>query len=144
VNPKPQEEIGDEALVHHGSRQVSVDEVPDARIESPTDVLVRITSTNMEGVAGAAYGFADMGPWPGGQAELLRVPLADFDCLRLPEDAEEKQTDYVMLSDISRRGLDQARPAPRSVISGVLLADPRPAGRTSTPCSKGGSPWPNR
>ena len=26
------------------------------------------------GIAGAAYGFADMGPWQGGQAELLRVP----------------------------------------------------------------------
>jgi threonine dehydrogenase-like Zn-dependent dehydrogenase len=26
-------------------------------------------------IAGAAYGFADMGPWQGGQAELLRVPF---------------------------------------------------------------------
>ena len=25
-------------------------------------------------MAGAAFGFADMGPWEGGQAELLRVP----------------------------------------------------------------------
>ena len=40
--------------------------------------------------AGAAYGFADMGPWPGGQAELLRVPWGDFNCLRLGEDADEK------------------------------------------------------
>lgn len=30
------------------------------------------------GSAGAAYGFADMGPYQGGQAELLRVPYADF------------------------------------------------------------------
>jgi threonine dehydrogenase-like Zn-dependent dehydrogenase len=35
--------------VHHGPRQVSVDDVPDARIEKPTDVLVRITSTNICG-----------------------------------------------------------------------------------------------
>jgi threonine dehydrogenase-like Zn-dependent dehydrogenase len=45
-----------------------------------------------------------MGPWPGGQAELLRVPWADFNCLRLPEDAREKQDDYVMLSDIFPTG----------------------------------------
>ena len=34
-------------------------------------------------MAGAAYGFADMGPYGGGQAELLRVPWGDFNCLRL-------------------------------------------------------------
>ncbi len=164
------------ALVYHGARHVSVDEVPDARIEKPTDVLVRVTSTNIcgsdlhmyegrtdfeegrifghenvgevievgdaidkvavgdmvsapfnvscghcencehgltnyclrandqQGMAGAAYGFADMGPWAGGQAELLRIPWADFDCLRLPEDAVDKQNDYVMLSDIFPTG----------------------------------------
>lgn len=37
------------AVVYHGPRQVSVDDVPDARIETPTDVLVRITSTNICG-----------------------------------------------------------------------------------------------
>jgi hypothetical protein len=41
-------------------------------------------------MAGAAYGFAGMGPFPGGQAEYLRVPYGDFNCLRLPEDAREK------------------------------------------------------
>jgi glutathione-independent formaldehyde dehydrogenase len=164
------------AVVYHGPRNVSVDDVPDARVEKPTDALVRITSTNICGsdlhmyegrtdfeqgrifghenvgevievgdavekiqvgdmisapfnvscghcencehgltnyclvanpdpkIAGAAYGFADMGPWPGGQAELLRVPWADFDALRLPEDARERQDDYVMLSDIFPTG----------------------------------------
>ena len=38
-------------------------------------------------IAGAAYGFAAMGPYWGGQAEYLRVPFGDFNCLRLPEDA---------------------------------------------------------
>ncbi len=143
------------AVVYEGPRKVIVKDVPDARIERPTDVLVRITTTNIcgsdlhmyegrtdfeigrwfghenmgqvievgDGVdkvkvgeyvvlpfnvacghckncergytnycltaqpvqtwAGAAYGFADMGPWPGGQAELLRVPWGDFNCLRL-------------------------------------------------------------
>jgi glutathione-independent formaldehyde dehydrogenase len=56
--------------------------------------------TTNPGSAGAAYGYAEMGPYQGGQAELLRVPYADFNCLVLPPDAEEKQTDYVMLADI--------------------------------------------
>jgi threonine dehydrogenase-like Zn-dependent dehydrogenase len=164
------------ALVYHGPRQVSVDNVPDARIEKPTDVLVQLTSTNIcgsdlhmyegrtgfetgrifghentgevievgggvdkiqvgdmvsvpfnvscghcencehgltsfclnandqPGMASGAYGFASMGPWAGGQAEYLRVPWGDFQCLRLPEDAAEKQDDYTMLSDIFPTG----------------------------------------
>jgi threonine dehydrogenase-like Zn-dependent dehydrogenase len=54
--------------------------------------------------AGAAYGFAGMGPYSGGQAEYLRVPYGDFNCLVLPEDAKEKENDYVMLSDIFPTG----------------------------------------
>jgi threonine dehydrogenase-like Zn-dependent dehydrogenase len=54
--------------------------------------------------AGAAYGFAGMGPYSGGQAEYLRVPHGDFNCLKLPEDAKEKENDYVMLSDIFPTG----------------------------------------
>jgi glutathione-independent formaldehyde dehydrogenase len=158
------------ALVYHGPESVSVDQVPDARIERPTDVLVRITTTNIcgsdlhmyegrtsveegkilghenlgeviavgdavdrirvgdrvclpfniacgfcrncergftgfcltvnPGFAGGAYGYADMGPYAGGQAELLRVPYGDFNCLKLPDDAQQKEADYVMLSDI--------------------------------------------
>jgi glutathione-independent formaldehyde dehydrogenase len=62
-------------------------------------------TTNPEpGLAGAAYGFADMGPYDGGQADYLRVPYGDFNCLRLPPDAAEKQTDYVMVSDIFPTG----------------------------------------
>ncbi len=56
------------------------------------------------GTAGAAYGFAGMGPFEGGQAEYLRVPHADFNCLKLPEDAQEKESDYVMLADIFPTG----------------------------------------
>ncbi len=157
-------------LVYNGPRDVRVIEVPDPKIEKETDVLVRITATNIcgsdlhmyegrtsvetgkvlghenlgqviavgkavervktgdwvclpfniacgvcrncergmthaclnanPGSAGAAYGYAEMGPYQGGQAELLRVPYADFNCLVLPPDAEEKQNDYVMLADI--------------------------------------------
>ncbi|WP_027006187.1 glutathione-independent formaldehyde dehydrogenase [Conexibacter woesei] len=63
-----------------------------------------LTAQPGENMAGAAYGFADMGPWQGGQAELLRVPWADFNALRLPEDAEDKQDDYVMVADIFPTG----------------------------------------
>ena len=162
------------AVVYNGPRDVSVKTVPDAKIEKPTDVLVKITSTNIcgsdlhmyegrtdfkpggvfghenlgqvaeigsavdrikvgdwvclpfnigcgfckncergltafcltvnPGMAGAAYGFAGMGPFRGGQAEYLRVPYGDFNCLKLPPDAQEKETDYVMLADIFPTG----------------------------------------
>ena len=162
------------ALVYNGARDVSVNEVPDARIERPNDVVIKLTTANIcgsdlhmyegrtdlepgkvlghenmgeiveigdgvetlqvgqrvvlpfnigcgfcknceagktgycltanPGTAGAAFGFAGMGPYNGGQAEYLRVPFADFNCLRLPEGAEEKELDYVMLSDIFPTG----------------------------------------
>jgi glutathione-independent formaldehyde dehydrogenase len=164
------------AVVYEGPRQVSVKDVPDAKIERPTDILVKVTTTNIcgsdlhmyegrtdfetgrtfghenmgevveigDGVdkvkvgdrvvlpfniscgfcqncergytnycltnqpdsdkAGAAYGFAGMGNFGGGQAELLRVPYGDHNALRLGEDAQEKENDYVMLSDIFPTG----------------------------------------
>ena len=136
------------ALVYHGPKKVSVDKVPDAKLEKLTDVVIELTTTNicgsdlhmyegrtdvekgkilghenlgevvevgkavdtvkkgdkvvlpfnigcgfcancergltgycltcadpsvMPGMAGAAYGFAGMGPYSGGQAEYLRV-----------------------------------------------------------------------
>jgi glutathione-independent formaldehyde dehydrogenase len=79
--------------------------------------------TTNPGNAGAAYGYAEMGPYDGGQAELLRVPFADFNCLRLPEDAVEKEDDYVMLADIFPTGwhatrLAELRPGESVVIYG--------------------------
>jgi len=55
------------------------------------------------GTAGGAYGFADMGLYARGQAEYLRVPYGDSNCLLLPPDAE-KGADYVMLADIFPTG----------------------------------------
>jgi glutathione-independent formaldehyde dehydrogenase len=182
------------ALVYNGPRDVEVKDMPDARIERPTDALVRITRTNIcgsdlhmyegrtdmrpgrilghenvgevievgkavdrvkvgdmvsvpfnigcgfcencerglsnycltcnPGLAGAAYGFADMGPYHGGQAQLLRVPYADYNCLILPRDAQDKQNDYVMLSDIFPTGyhateMAQLRPGQSVVIYGA-------------------------
>jgi glutathione-independent formaldehyde dehydrogenase len=49
---------------------------------------------------GAAYGYAGMGPYRGAQAELLRVPYADANCVRLPgEPGDEREDDFVMLGD---------------------------------------------
>jgi glutathione-independent formaldehyde dehydrogenase len=55
------------------------------------------------GFAGGAYGYVAMGPYPGGQAEYLRVPYADFNCLKLPAGTEH-ETDFVMLADIFPTG----------------------------------------
>ncbi len=43
---------------------------------------------------GGAYGYPSMGGYEDGQAEYLRVPFGDFNCLRLPEeDAREQEAD---------------------------------------------------
>ncbi|GAB3685859.1 glutathione-independent formaldehyde dehydrogenase [Angustibacter aerolatus] len=163
------------AVRYNGPFDVSVEDVPDARIEQTTDAVVRITTTNIcgsdlhmyegrtsmevgrvlghenmgvveevgpgvqhvqvgdrvsvpfnigcgscrhcqsgwssfctrtnptEGMDGAAYGFANMGPYDGGQAELLRVPFADFNLLELPA-GDEHEHDFTMLSDIFPTG----------------------------------------
>ncbi|MCW3838490.1 alcohol dehydrogenase catalytic domain-containing protein [Micromonospora yasonensis] len=52
-----------------------------------------------EGV-GAAYGYAGMGPYPGAQADLLRVPWADANCVRVPgEPGDAHEDDFVLLAD---------------------------------------------
>src|SRR3954464_2940040 len=56
-----------------------------------------------EGMDGAAYGYANMGPYDGGQAEFLRVPWADFNLLTLPPGTEH-ENDFTMLSDIFPTG----------------------------------------
>jgi glutathione-independent formaldehyde dehydrogenase len=55
------------------------------------------------GFAGGAYGYVAMGPYKGGQAEYLRVPYADFNCLKLP-DGSEHEADFIMLADIFPTG----------------------------------------
>ena len=182
------------ACVYEGPRDIRVEDVEDAKIFRPTDVLVKITRTNIcgsdlhmyegrtslkpgmvighenmgrvvevgdavcrvkvgdwvclpfnvscgfckncergftslcltvnPGQAGGAFGYAEMGPFRGGQAELLTVPYGDFNCLRLPPDAEERQNDYVMLSDIFPTGyhateLADVRPGETVVVYGA-------------------------
>jgi glutathione-independent formaldehyde dehydrogenase len=49
---------------------------------------------------GAAYGYAGMGAYRGAQAELLRVPFADANCVPLPgEPGDEREDDFVLLAD---------------------------------------------
>ncbi|MET8679717.1 glutathione-independent formaldehyde dehydrogenase [Streptomyces sp. NPDC004647] len=55
------------------------------------------------GFAGGAYGYVAMGPWPGGQAEYLRVPYADFNCLKLPP-GNSQESDFILLADIFPTG----------------------------------------
>ncbi|RBY87802.1 glutathione-independent formaldehyde dehydrogenase [Blastococcus sp. TF02A-30] len=163
------------AVVYRGPKDVAIQDVPDPTIQSPTDAVIRITTTNIcgsdlhmyegrtgveegkvlghenmgiveavgpgvdriqvgdrvsvpfnvacgtcrnctqgwtsfclranptEGMDGAAYGYANMGPYDGGQAEYLRVPWADFNLLRLPPGTEH-ENDFTMLSDIFPTG----------------------------------------
>ncbi|MDT0266389.1 glutathione-independent formaldehyde dehydrogenase [Streptomyces sp. DSM 44915] len=161
------------AVVYHEPYSVTVEDVPDARIEDPNDVVIRITTSaicgsdlhmyegrtgaesgivfgheNMgvveevgpgvarikkgdrvvlpfnvgcgfcknclagktgfcltvnEGFAGGAYGYVSMGPYRGGQAEYLRVPFADFNCLTLPP-GEQHEDDFALLADIFPTG----------------------------------------
>ncbi|CAN5547458.1 glutathione-independent formaldehyde dehydrogenase [soil metagenome] len=191
------------ALVYHGPKKVSVDNVPDAKLEKLTDVVIKLTTTNicgsdlhmyegrtdvekgkilghenlgevvevgkavdfikkgdkvvlpfnigcgycancergltgfcltmsdksvMPGMAGAAYGFAGMGPYSGGQAQYLRVPYADFNCLKLPEDATAKENDYVMLSDIFPTGWHSTRLADLKPGESILIYGAGPVG----------------
>jgi glutathione-independent formaldehyde dehydrogenase len=49
---------------------------------------------------GAAYGYAGMGPYRGAQADLLRVPWADANCVCLPgEPGDAHEDDFVLLAD---------------------------------------------
>jgi len=158
------------AVVFAGTRSVTVDEVPDAVIEEPNDVVVQISSSAMcgtdlhmydgrtgatpglvlgheplgvveqvgsavetvrpgdrvvipthlycglcvncarglsaaclrvrPGSFGAAYGYAGMGPYRGAQAQLLRVPFADANCVCVPgEPGDKLEDDLVLLAD---------------------------------------------
>ncbi|BCB78090.1 glutathione-independent formaldehyde dehydrogenase [Phytohabitans flavus] len=55
------------------------------------------------GFGGGAYGYVAMGPYRGGQAEYVRVPFADFNCLQLPKN-DDHENDFAMLADIFPTG----------------------------------------
>jgi glutathione-independent formaldehyde dehydrogenase len=71
------------------------------------------------GFAGGAYGYVAMGPYTGGQAEYLRVPFADFNCLKLPK-GKKNETDFILLADIfptGYHGCELARVSPGETVS---------------------------
>jgi glutathione-independent formaldehyde dehydrogenase len=71
-------------------------------------------TVNPHGVSGG-YGYVDMGPYRGGQAEQVLVPFADFNCLLLPgSEGDGLEDDFVLLSDIFPTGYHGA------VLAGVF------------------------
>ncbi|HEX7063906.1 MAG TPA: zinc-dependent alcohol dehydrogenase [Bacillales bacterium] len=57
--------------------------------------------SNPNGEAGAYFGYSDtFGGYPGGQAELLRVPYGNFTPFVVPEDCELEDEKLLFLSDI--------------------------------------------
>jgi threonine dehydrogenase-like Zn-dependent dehydrogenase len=161
------------ALTWHGKRDVRIDDVPDPRIEKPTDALVRITTTAIcgsdlhlyevmgpfidegdvlghepmgiveevgsevtelspgdrvvvpfqiscgqcfmcgqglqtqcettqvreEGMGAALFGYTKLyGEVPGGQAQFLRVPQAQYTHIKVPEGPPDER--FVYLSDV--------------------------------------------
>jgi threonine dehydrogenase-like Zn-dependent dehydrogenase len=161
------------AITWHGKRDVRVDDVPDPRIEQPTDAIIRVTSTAIcgsdlhlyevlgpfmqegdilghepmgvveevgsevgrlapgdrvvipfniscgrcfmcerqlyaqcettqnrdHGTGASLFGYTELyGAVPGGQAEYLRVPHADFGPIEVPEGPHDEQ--FLFLSDV--------------------------------------------
>lgn len=70
--------------------------------EPPTPPILRKLTTP-SGFAGGAYGYVAMGPYEGGQAQYIRVPYAEFNCLPLPAGTEH-EADFILLADIFPTG----------------------------------------
>lgn len=79
------------------------------------------------GFAGGAYGYVAMGPYRGGQAEYLRVPYADFNCLKLPA-GKEHEADFALLADIFPTGYHGAALADVSPGESVAVFGGGPVG----------------
>jgi threonine dehydrogenase-like Zn-dependent dehydrogenase len=161
------------AVTWHGKRDVRVEQVPDPKIEEPTDAIIEVTSTNIcgsdlhlyevlgafmkpgdvlghepmgvvrevgedvsnlkvgdrvvipfqiscgscfmcdqqlytqcettqvrdQGMGAALFGYSELyGAVPGGQAELLRVPQAQFTHIKVPDGPPDSR--FVYLSDV--------------------------------------------
>lgn len=196
------------AVVYRGAKDVRIEEVENPRLESPTDVIVKVSSaaicgsdlhmyegrtdveegkvfgheimgvvdqtgdavqllergdrvvlpfniacgtcfnctrgfTNAclfmseEGSAGAAYGYANMGPYRGGQAEYVRVPFADFNALKLPGKPHDKhEDDFLMLADILPTAYHAAMLAKVDTGHSVAIYGGGPVGLLSVLCAR--------
>ncbi|TWF82388.1 glutathione-independent formaldehyde dehydrogenase [Pseudonocardia hierapolitana] len=60
-------------------------------------------TVNPQGVALGVCGNSAIAPYPGGQAEYLRVPFADFNCMLLPPGIDH-ESDYTLLADVFAAG----------------------------------------
>jgi glutathione-independent formaldehyde dehydrogenase len=79
---------------------------------------------------GSAYGYVDMGGWPGGQAQYVLVPYADWNCLKIPDRDKgmERIRDIAMLSDIFPTGYHGCYTAGVTTGSTVYIAGAGPVG----------------
>jgi glutathione-independent formaldehyde dehydrogenase len=98
------QEVGDGVVtIKEGDRVVMPFNVACGFCKNCTAGYTGFCLTVNPGFAGGAYGYVAMGPYKGGQAEYLRVPFADFNCLKLPEGTEH-ESDFIMLADIFPTG----------------------------------------
>jgi glutathione-independent formaldehyde dehydrogenase len=98
------EEVGEGVTsIKEGDRVVMPFNVACGFCKNCVDGYTGFCLTVNPGFAGGAYGYVAMGPWVGGQAERLRVPYADFNCLKLPP-GNEHETDFILLADIFPTG----------------------------------------
>jgi glutathione-independent formaldehyde dehydrogenase len=84
----------------------------------------------------AAYGYAGMGPYQGGQAEFVLVPHADFNCLKLPgKPGDELEEDFLLLSDVFPTAFHATELANVSAGKTVAIFGAGPVGLLSAYCS---------
>ncbi len=84
----------------------------------------------------AAYGYAGMGPYQGGQAEFVLVPYADFNCLKLPgKPDDEWEEDFLLLSDVFPTAFHATELACVSAGKTVAVFGAGPVGLLSAYCS---------
>jgi glutathione-independent formaldehyde dehydrogenase len=79
------------------------------------------------GFDGGAYGYANMGPYQGGQAEKLRVPYADFNALQLPKGGENEES-FALLADIFPTGWHGTRLAGLNPGESIVVYGAGPVG----------------
>jgi glutathione-independent formaldehyde dehydrogenase len=84
----------------------------------------------------AAYGYAGMGPYQGGQAEYVLVPHADFNCLKLPgTPGDQWEDDFLLLSDVFPTAFHATELANVSAGKTVAVFGAGPVGLLSAYCS---------
>ncbi len=84
----------------------------------------------------AAYGYAGMGPYQGGQAEFVLVPHADFNCLKLPgKPGDEWEDDFLLLSDVFPTAFHATELACVSAGKSVAVFGAGPVGLLSAYCA---------